>query len=187
MLQLTPAQIIDGDAAVFAMQAAINAAAQEWVTLPLSASSESLFSATVFPAAQSFPIAAGDTVEVEVYYHKLTGAAGGMFLSADASTGYFAGNLSTGHDVFEAIGGSALLDNASSTFTGLHHARFVFNVVSNASVYAWGESDASRPVAAIHDTATNIIGSNVLLYVETDAIAKCAARYRKITAGVFPS
>lgn len=184
-LALTPSDFMDMASGMRKIQDAVNNL-YAWSSLTLAPASQSLFSATVFAALTGFPIAAGDTIEVEAWVYKATGNSGRVWLSADATTGYAFGNLSTGADELRVIGaGSALWTNASSTFTGRHHARFVFNVVATNNIYAWGESDASRPTAAVHDTTTNIVGANALVYLETDDATKCSLRYRKIVSNIF--
>jgi hypothetical protein len=156
-----------------------------WKKLTFSGSSATLFSTPdVFTSDQTFALSAGDHIEIEFYVHKTSSQNGVVFLSADGTTGYVWGNLSSGSNILSGIGQSSPASQGNQSYTGTHHYTVEIEVLSTSAfeslVFLDGWASGTYGFTSI-----DLVGSTVALYVATDDITKTSGRYRIVNAATI--
>lgn len=147
--------------------------------------SESRFSTTVCPVAQTVTGAAGKRLEFIAGVYNATGTATSVFVSPDG-TNYYRwtlqadGNVSVGKNSGN-IG--ALSINTGRLFTGVHHIRGSLMIHAASSNRLYGKVEHSRvpsqTTALFTDTANNMVAT-LTSYLETSDRTKCFFKYRLV-------
>lgn len=158
-----------------------------WTGLVFSGSPTTIFGLTAYEATASFPLAAGQHLDVDGFAYKNSGHNGGFIVSIDGSTGFIIANGGGGGCFVDNYSGgfNGVISGSAVEWQGLHAATLAVNAMSTNSSYVYGQVDGT-PMAAGHDTTIDLIGT-VRVYVVTDNVALCAGRARVVTNTMFTS
>jgi len=152
-------------------------------------SSATHYGVTVYDAAQTFAVAAGQRLEVEALLCQ-TSAAGSALFAGDGSNAFYITDQSDGNIVLYRYNGGAATSlaatgaSATNVYAGLQFSRLIVNCrdATQANVYA--ECEAFRlPTAASAIHSTPVTFTPVMTYtiaVNTTDISKCYVRARVI-------
>lgn len=164
--------------------------ADGWTSLTFSTQLASAFGFSPWESDQTFPLAAGQRIEIEgeIYRTTSAGTSGTIIASADGTNAYYLDSQTDGNVVVykrvsstsTALGSSGA--TATNNFLGVHPMRFDINVVSTASNIIVAVVNFFRLPTTngnYSDGAVNMTGT-VRIYVDTPDITKCRVRARVV-------